>query len=81
MSTSTLPLPSTAATVQDAAALIDVKAVAAILDCSVRHVYRLADGGRMPAPVKLGALVRWRAEEIRTWIEDGCRPTRAPRKG
>jgi len=43
----------------DLAALLDVKAVAALLRCSERHVYRMADAGKMPAPVKLGALVRW----------------------
>lgn len=55
-----------------AAALIDVKAVAKILSCSTRHVYRLADGGRMPAPRKLGALVRWSRSEIEEWLNGGC---------
>ena len=54
------------------AALLDVRAVAAELGCSQRHVYRLADAGRMPAPVKLGALVRWRRAELSEWIADGC---------
>jgi len=39
--------------------LIDVHAVATMLSCSTRHVYRLCDGGRMPQPVRLGALIRW----------------------
>ena len=34
-------------------------------------VYRLADSGRMPRPLKLGSLVRWRAGEVRQWIADG----------
>ena len=54
------------------AAMLDVRAVAAMLSCSTRHVYRLADAGRLPRPVKLGALVRWRAEEIAEWIAAGC---------
>lgn len=54
------------------AALLDVEAVAAMLNCSPRHVYRLSDGARMPAPVKLGALVRWSAAAIREWIAAGC---------
>ena len=33
------------------AALLDVQGVAQLLDCSSRHVYRLSDAGRMPAPV------------------------------
>jgi predicted DNA-binding transcriptional regulator AlpA len=52
--------------------LLDVKAVAALLDCSVRHAYRLTDAGCMPRPVRLGALVRWRKAEILAWIDDGC---------
>jgi excisionase family DNA binding protein len=58
------------------AALIDVRAVAALLDCSTRHVYRLADADRMPAPVRIGALVRWRRAEIEEWIAAGCPSTR-----
>lgn len=57
--------------------LLDVQAVAALLGCSTRHVYRLSDGGRMPSPVRLGALVRWRAAEINSWIAGGCRTVRA----
>ena len=53
-------------------ALLDVREVAAMLSCSVRHVYRLADAGRLPAPVKLGALVRWPRREIEQWIAAGC---------
>jgi predicted DNA-binding transcriptional regulator AlpA len=49
-----------------------VRAVAAKLDCSPRHVYRLADAGRMPAPLRLASLVRWDLDEIDRWIADGC---------
>lgn len=61
--------------------LLDVKSVAAMLDCSARHVYRLADGGKMPRPLKLGALVRWRAAEIRNWIDCGCPNARSMKGG
>jgi excisionase family DNA binding protein len=56
--------------------LIDVQAVASLLGCSTRRVYRLADGGKMPAPLKLGALVRWNRAAIDNWIADGCKPVR-----
>lgn len=56
--------------------LIDVQTVASLLGCSARHVYRLADGGRMPAPVKLGALVRWHRATLDEWIADGCKVVR-----
>lgn len=59
-----------------AAALLDVRAVAQLLDCSPRHVYRLADAGRMPPPVRIGALVRWSRQGITDWIAAGCPPCR-----
>lgn len=60
-----------------AAELLDVGAVAGLLGCSKRTVYRLSDGGRMPRPVKLGQLVRWRRAEVLAWIAGGCEPVRA----
>ena len=59
-----------------ASALMNVDEVAQALMCSTRHVYRLADGGKMPRPIKLGALVRWRRDEIHVWVEGGCRPVK-----
>lgn len=58
------------------AALLDVQAVAALLSCSTRHVYRLADAGRMPPPVKLGALVRWKIQSLEEWLAEGCPSSR-----
>jgi excisionase family DNA binding protein len=71
VTTATLP-PADA----PAAQLLDVRAVAAMLDCSTRHIYRLADAGRMPAPVRLGTLVRWRRQDLDAWLANGCRPCR-----
>jgi excisionase family DNA binding protein len=53
-------------------AFMDVKEVAALLGCSVRHVMRLSGDGAMPAPVKLGRLVRWNRATLNQWIADGC---------
>jgi excisionase family DNA binding protein len=72
--TATAPEPSTAQ-------LLDVRAVAALLDCSPRHVYRLADAGRMPAPVRIGALVRWRRTVLDSWLVAGCPATRPAENG
>jgi excisionase family DNA binding protein len=55
-----------------AAGLLDVHAVAELLNCSPRHVYRLFTSLRMPAPLKVGALVRWRRADIEAWIAAGC---------
>jgi len=56
--------------------MLDVQGVAQLLNCSTRHVYRLSDAGRMPAPVKLGSLVRWPRAAIEEWISAGCPPCR-----
>lgn len=57
--------------------MLDVQGVAELLACSTRHIYRLADSGRMPRPVRLGRLVRWRQRELEGWIEDGCPKVRS----
>jgi len=62
-------------------ALLDVRAVATMLDCSPRHVYRLADAGRLPGPIKLGALVRWHRSELADWLAAGCPTVRTARGG
>jgi len=60
------------AATRECAAMLNVDDVAAILNCSTRTVYRLSDSGRMPRPVKLGALVRWSRDAVEQWIADGC---------
>jgi len=54
------------------AKLLDVGQVADLLGCSVRHVYRLRDCGKMPSPIKLGSLIRWSRSSIELWVSDGC---------
>jgi excisionase family DNA binding protein len=63
------------------AALVDVRAVAVLLACSPRHVYRLADAGRMPPPLKLGSLVRWERQTVEDWVRAGCPTCRKSPKG
>lgn len=52
--------------------LLDARAAAALLAVSPRHLYRLADGGRCPLPVRLGAAVRWRRADLLAWLDAGC---------
>lgn len=54
------------------AELLSCKAVAGMLDISIRQVWRMRDGGLLPAPVKLGGSVRWRRADLESWIEAGC---------
>ena len=59
-------------TAREPSLLVDVQEVAAMLQCSPRHVYRLTDGGRMPRPYKIGALCRWDRAAVLRWVSDGC---------
>lgn len=63
------------------AELLDVRSVATLLNASPRHVYRLADSGRMPPPVRLGALVRWPRRDLERWIGEGCPAVRHVKGG
>ncbi|HKI38264.1 MAG TPA: helix-turn-helix domain-containing protein [Gemmataceae bacterium] len=38
--------------------------------------YRWVSAGRVPAPVRIGATVRWRREELEAHISAGCPPRR-----
>jgi len=55
-------------------ALIDIDQVAMLYSCSVRHAWRSADRGLIPAPVRLGRNVRWRIGTLREHIRGGCKP-------
>lgn len=61
--------------------LIDVRAVAQILACSPRTVYRLCDAGRMPKPTKIGAMVRWDRRAVLSWCAAGCPDVRQAKGG
>ena len=52
--------------------LVDGPAAAAKAGCSYRHWLRLADAGKAPHGIKLGALRRWDLDELDHWIADGC---------
>lgn len=54
------------------ARLLDVGGVAETLKVSERHVYRLADAGKMPRPIKLGGANRWDRLALEQWVSDGC---------
>ncbi len=62
-------------------AMLDVKQVAEMLQCSTRHVYRLSDAGRMPRPLKLGQLCRWRRASLVEWLNANCPNCRALKGG
>ena len=52
--------------------MLTATGVAKILACSPRSIYRLADAGRIPPPVRIGGLVRWPRAALEQWIKEGC---------
>lgn len=52
--------------------LLDVKRTAKLMSCSERTVWRLSDSGKMPAPVRIGRLVRWQQRRLAAWLDQGC---------
>ncbi len=65
-------LASTKSTPETVAELLDVASVAEMCGCSARTVRRLSDAGRMPRPIRLGSLIRWRRADLEAWISAGC---------
>lgn len=61
--------------------LIDVKEFAAKLGCCPKHIRRMADSGRCPPSIQLGALRRWNRQVVDDWIADGCPVVRHVRIG
>lgn len=52
--------------------LIGTSALATMLSCSTKTIYRLADRGAIPSPVRIGNMLRWHRPQIEQWIADGC---------
>lgn len=57
--------------------LMTAAQVAELLQVSPRTLWRLLSAGKLPAPLRLGGVVRWRFEEITKWIAAGCPPAPA----
>lgn len=36
--------------------------------------YKAQSSGKIPPPVRIGTVVRWRREELRDWIRESCPP-------
>lgn len=50
----------------------DAKQLAERLGVSLRHVRRMDRAGHLPAPVRLGASVRWPVREVEAWLLAGA---------
>ena len=54
--------------------LIPADRVAELLGLSKRTLWRLLSAGKLPKPVRLGSVVRWKRDELEAWIGSGCPP-------
>lgn len=52
--------------------LISVNELAQMLGVSTRTTWRHNSSGRIPSPIPVGGLMRWRRQEIEDWIAEGC---------
>lgn len=52
--------------------LWDAKALGQRLSLSKRQVFRLNSSGKIPAPLRIGGAVRWRADECADWLAAGA---------
>ena len=60
------------ATAQVESLLLTADQTATLLGVGRSTFYRLHSSGRVPLPIRLGGSVRWRAEELRAWVREGC---------
>ncbi|MBS0263432.1 MAG: helix-turn-helix domain-containing protein [Planctomycetes bacterium] len=52
--------------------LITARQLADKLQISTRTLWRMLSAERLPAPIRVGGIVRWRANDIERWISAGC---------
>lgn len=52
--------------------MITARQLAVVLQVSTRQVWRMLSARRVPQPIRVGSVVRWRMAEIEQWIADGC---------
>jgi predicted DNA-binding transcriptional regulator AlpA len=52
--------------------LITAEELARLLHISLRTLWRLRSAGRLPEPVRIAGMVRWRVDEIKNWVAAGC---------
>ena len=63
----------------DASWLLTAKQLAALLQVSLRTLWRMRSAGQVPSPLRFGGTVRWRKDEVLQWIAAGCPTQRKAR--
>ena len=55
--------------------LIDAREAARLLSVHPNTLRKMATAGTLgPRPLHLGRALRWRADELRAWVQAGCPP-------
>ena len=54
--------------------LISAEQFAEMMQISTRTLWRLLSSGKLIEPVHIGGSTRWRLEQVRKWIDEGCPP-------
>lgn len=52
--------------------LLSLQTVAKICQVDDKTIRRWIDQGRIPVPMKIGRLLRWKQPVIADWIDNGC---------
>lgn len=52
--------------------MLRVGDIARKLRCSSRQVHRLVVAGGIPAPHRIGGMLRWSPTVIQHWVDTGC---------
>ncbi len=57
------------------AEMVTVSDVATLLQCGERTVHRMIETKTIPAPARIGRLIRWPKARLMQWIAEGCPPS------
>jgi excisionase family DNA binding protein len=52
--------------------LVTASQIATLMQISTRTLWRLLSGGKIPEPLRIGGAVRWRLDDVKSWIAAGC---------
>jgi hypothetical protein len=52
--------------------LLDTRDMAEFLGIPAKAVQQMAWTGRIPIPIRLGAVMRWNIIRLLEWVESGC---------
>ena len=55
--------------------LLKVEQVATMLQISIQQVWKLSKAGQLPKPLRINSSVRWRKNDLESFIQNGCSVT------